>query len=374
MMKKFLWKGSILGSCFYKVSWKQCCLRKLDGGLGFKELLSWNQCATYLQVWRIIKNDEDSIWLSWFHKHMLRNRAFWTMEIPSGSSWGLQKILKARDKAKVHISYKVGRDSNFLLWHDPWGDSRPVIQILGQRAISSLESTSLARLSSIIRNGQWCLGPSNDLSTIELRHICARATIHDSDGIFWDGIDHRKLKTSDIWDTIRTSGTLPSWFQFVWCKFQVPKFAFTAWLIVLERLLTKDQLIDFRMATDPTCILCGIHNESHAHLFCTCPFVRQIYASWHVGITLDWYDFKAGNLFTNTGLDTIQKEMSFLFISAVLHSIWRERNSRIHDSNHRRSVDNIKDEVKATVREKLFTCKFFIQKARSDVYLLSSIY
>lgn len=39
LMAKFLWKGSISGACHYKVAWKYCCLKKSEGGLGFKELL-----------------------------------------------------------------------------------------------------------------------------------------------------------------------------------------------------------------------------------------------------------------------------------------------------------------------------------------------
>ena len=119
-MAKFLWKGDLVGSCHFKVSWKHCCYRKSEGGLGFKELLGWNQSAVWLQVWRIIKCSDDSLWIHWIHKCFLKNRAFWTMKIPSNCPWSLRKILNARPHFSGHIRYQVGRESNFLLWHDPW--------------------------------------------------------------------------------------------------------------------------------------------------------------------------------------------------------------------------------------------------------------
>ena len=92
IMAKFLWKGSVEGSCFYKVAWHQCCLRKNEGGLGFKELLSWNKAAVMFQVWRIITNCDDSLWLKWFYSCWLKNRAFWTTHIPQKSSWAMLGI------------------------------------------------------------------------------------------------------------------------------------------------------------------------------------------------------------------------------------------------------------------------------------------
>lgn len=374
MMAKFLWKGSITGSCYYKISWQQCCLRKTEGGLGFKELLGWNQSAVCLQVWRIINYKEDSLWVHWFHKFLLRNKAFWTMAVPTHCSWGVRKIFKARELVLSHVTYRVGRDSNLLLWHDPWGVSGPVYNSLGHRAISSLQSTFLARVNSIIRDGQWSLGPSNDSAVLDLRQICAHTTIHSNDSILWDGVEYKHLKVSDIWDVFRPSGSLPSWFHFVWCKFQVPKYSFNAWLIVQERLLTKDRMNNFHMYVDPICLLCGIENESHSHLFCTCTYVRRIYASWPLGITLDWNEMKAGNIFSTTGFSQVEKEMTYLYTTAVMHAVWRERNMRLHDLNHNRGVPSVLGEIKEAVRDKLSTCKNFIQCVKSDVSLISWIY
>lgn len=232
----------------------------------------------------------------------------------------------------------------------------------------------MARLTTIIRDGEWNLGSSNDLTIIELRQLCARINIYSEDKILWDGTVYSKLGIADIWEGIRATGPFPNWYNFVWCKFKVPKYAFNVWLIVQERLLTKDRMNDFHMNTDPACLLCSFGHETHEHLFCRCPFVRNLYASWNVGITLVWDDFKNGNIFTTTGISQIKKEMTYLFVSVVMYSVWRERNKRMHEVNHRRSGTSILDEVKMVVREKLSTSKMFTQKARDDPALIVMIY
>ncbi|XP_017228236.1 uncharacterized protein LOC108203686 [Daucus carota subsp. sativus] len=181
LMSKFLWKGVLDGRCIYKVSWSHCCFPKTEGGLGFKELLGWNQSAICHQLWRIIRKKDDSLWLKWVHKSLLKRKGIWTMSMPGKCSWAVRKILNARSLVLRHISYKVGVDSDFLLWHDPWGGPHTMLQVLGTRAISSLESFSMAPLRSIIRDGHWFLGPSNDMTVINLRLRCASVAIHDEE-------------------------------------------------------------------------------------------------------------------------------------------------------------------------------------------------
>ena len=373
IMAKFLWKGTQQGPCFYKVAWKHCCLKKTEGGLGFKELLGWNQCVLQWQIWRIIRQEEHSLWLIWISKYLLRRRAFWTMQVPDKCSWGLRKILNARASVLQRVTYRVGRNSCFLLWHDPWCLRSPLLNRYGARAISSLESQNMAPLNTIIRDGSWYLGVSNDLIIIEIRQHCNSTTIYASDEILWDGQIVHSLKVKDIWESSRIPGTMPPWFSFVWCKFRIPKVAFTVWLIVQERLLTKDRMQHFHMAVNRTCVLCGLADESHAHLFCSCTFTRSIYASWHWPISAVWNDFSLGNIIVSPGLRSIEQDMSNLFVSVVLYSVWRERNSRIHSLSSRDAASLI-DEVKSTVRSKLSTCKFFIASTRLDPSLITVLY
>jgi len=50
------------------------------------------------------------------------------------------------------------------------------------------------------------------------------------------------------------------------------------WLCIRERLNTKDLLIKKGIQTHPVCVLCGVQNENHAHLFLECRWVQNL---WH---------------------------------------------------------------------------------------------
>ena len=376
IMSRFLWKGSSLGPCHYKVSWKQCCLRKEEGGLGFKELLSWNQCAIQLQVWRIIKHVDDSLWLDWVHKYILKRKGFWTMSIPAGCSWGLRKILNARIEVKSHISYRIGRDSQFLLWHDLWTGDKPLLEQLGSRAISSLESDYLAKVNSIIRDGVWSLGVSNEYTIMELRSICAGIAIHERDDILWDDVKYNDMRIGTIWDNIRPTGSKPIWFNFVWSKLSTPKYGFTAWLILQEKLLTKDRMVNFRMNVHNQCELCGVGMESHEHIFCHCPYIRSIFATWYKSITASWSDMQVGNVVLSPCNSKIDTDLTRLFILTAFYMVWKERNTRLHDSdtNHHRSSASILKEVKSDMRAILASSVYFNQCITSDPTLVVHLY
>ncbi|KAK1405309.1 hypothetical protein POM88_004914 [Heracleum sosnowskyi] len=115
------------------------CFPKCEGGLGLKNLITWNKASISFQVWRIIQ--------------------------PTSNS------LRARDEAIRYIKYHVGNSNSFLLWHDPWAQNGPLIQSSDSRIISIVESTSLAQVSTTINDGRWQLHPSNHTFAMNFRSL-----------------------------------------------------------------------------------------------------------------------------------------------------------------------------------------------------------
>ncbi|XP_017228604.1 uncharacterized protein LOC108203911 [Daucus carota subsp. sativus] len=295
------------------------------------------------------------------------------MALPEKCVWGLQKTLNAREKFKLHISYQVGRDSDFWLWHDPWLANNSLIELFGSRVIFYMESFDLSCVRTIIREGTWDLGSSNDQSVRDLRLKCAHLHIYDRDTILWDGSHYNKMKLSILWDSLRPSRVKPGWYGLVWCKFMVPKSAFHMWLVVQERLLTKDRMLNFRMQVTDLCVLCSAEPESHAHLFTNCWYTRSVLASWPHNITNSWTDLQSGDV-CSAQLSTVKKEMTFLFISIVCHSVWRERNARIHNSATPCSAATLIEGIKRDVRNKFATCDLFRLCVTQDFSLSAYLY
>ena len=116
----------------------------------------------------------------------------------------------------------------------------------------------------------------------------------------------------------------------MWNNFNTPRYAFYAWLILKERLLTKDRMLHFNMHTSPFCLLCQNSDENHAHLFCSCPFSRKVLDACPIRVSSSWIDICNGRCLLSQA-DAIRTKVAYLFIAAAFYHIWMERNLRFHN-------------------------------------------
>lgn len=68
------------------------------------------------------------------------------------------------------------------------------------------------------------------------------------------------------------------WYKIIWHQNRIPKCAFITWLVMHERLLTKDSLLRFGIQADQECSICHQAEESIPHLFFDCAITKQVCA------------------------------------------------------------------------------------------------
>lgn len=181
------------------------------------------------------------------------------------------------------------------------------------------------------------------------------------------------VNISTIFSSINEHKPPPSWLAFVWSKFSIAKYAFNSWLIMRERLLTKDRMQTFLMHINQTCLLCGGAFETHQHLFCDCPFSRTILNDCPINVTTSWNDICSGRVLT-VCMDSIRTNIAYLFVSVAFYHIWMERNLRLHNSGQYTQPPIISRMIKDVLRNRLISCDSFIKAARQDVSLHSFIF
>lgn len=71
--------------------------------------------------------------------------------------------------------------------------------------------------------------------------------------------------TAAAYDLFMPVQQVQKWHKVIWNKAIPPKFSFISWIVVLQRLPTKDRLAFLGM--DTTCLLCGHQPETTDHLF-----------------------------------------------------------------------------------------------------------
>ncbi|GAV89736.1 hypothetical protein CFOL_v3_33150 [Cephalotus follicularis] len=112
ILRKFLWGGQGRG----KVKWTEVCKPMAEGGLGIKEMKTWNRALLLKQVWDILM--DQSLWARWCHVYLIKQSKFWIMPANGLQSWSWRQILLLMPVAKEHLIYKCGRGDIFSLWFD----------------------------------------------------------------------------------------------------------------------------------------------------------------------------------------------------------------------------------------------------------------
>lgn len=112
----------------------------------------------------------------------------------------------------------------------------------GHQELHSAASTVNAKMSSMLKDGQWYWQParSNDLVSIQVGSLHIRPG--QSDPVRW-------LPSSNIfsckstWEAIQVKHQKEEWANLIWCKGKILKHAFVAWLATQDRLTTRERLL-----------------------------------------------------------------------------------------------------------------------------------
>ena len=82
----FLWYGPELKTSKAKVSWKDVCLPKLEGGLGIRPLKEINIVLGLKLVWRLFYS-RSSFWVKWIYCYQIKKGSFWSAKNTANGSW-----------------------------------------------------------------------------------------------------------------------------------------------------------------------------------------------------------------------------------------------------------------------------------------------
>lgn len=371
LFSKFLWGGTINSNAQVNVAWHICCKPKMEGGLGIKDLFEWNKAAILFQLWRILQPNRNSLWNTWLWATYLRNKPLWSMKVPYNASWCLKKMLNAREEARLIFKYVPGQDSTFLFWHDPWLNHSSIVNRFHSDIISIAESTQLEEARVFIDNGAWRLPPINHVWLMDLRDNISHIPIANADSITCDNMVTPKI--SITWNSIRNTGIPQPWLKLVWHPLHIKKCSFFLWLALQNRLLTKDRMLAFGMNVDSTCVLCNREIETIQHLFTTCVYSRQVFKNLGLPLCMNWNEYLLGNA-VNGNLKTVHQHLCALFLAVAGHSLWQERNERIHNQGHSCTAVHVKHKAMRILREKVCTNAMFKKAAAKDFSITLALF
>ncbi|XP_062113284.1 uncharacterized protein LOC133824418 [Humulus lupulus] len=140
-------------------------------------------------------------------------------------------------------------------------------------------------------------------------------------------------------------------FSSIWDRLGIPKHKFVDWLVLMQRMPTKDRLFRFGITEDSLCVICGQYVESHRHLFFECQFSKSCQASILTWLRIGSHRIElAGimNWIRRSRHSACRRRVYYCSLSACVYHIWRARNSaywKLHVPLVGFVTQNIKTEV-----------------------------
>ncbi|GAV73258.1 zf-RVT domain-containing protein, partial [Cephalotus follicularis] len=275
ILRRFLWGGSSNAVKQSLVKWAKVCTPCQEGGLGVKNLTTWNTTLLLKQVWNLLI--DHSLWMQWCKMYLIRKHSFWILPIRGLHSWAWRQILNLRSTALMHLLYVICRGNEFSLWYDPWFHVASIHALYGHGVIHDAGMVGNEKGQDAIVSNQWCW-PETTWELREIKQSVRDIPITNSpDKIFWGSIG-QVFSTHKAWQAIRPQYAKVNWFHLVWHPNRIPKQAFCLCLSILGAHRTRNKLMPLGIVDTDECVFnCG-DKENVAHLFFACPYSSYIWS------------------------------------------------------------------------------------------------
>ena len=117
-IRKFWW-----GDCggqrkIHWNSWEILCKSKSEGGMGFKDLVRFNEAMLAKQIWRLQTEKESLLYKVFSTKYFPSGSVFEARSSRGSFAW--QSLLKARHVIDKGMLWRVGDGSQIRVFRDKW--------------------------------------------------------------------------------------------------------------------------------------------------------------------------------------------------------------------------------------------------------------
>lgn len=153
----FLWKWNNESHNSTRVAWETVVLTKDQGGLGIRDLHTWNKTCCLKLIWMLFFR-ACSVWVAWFIEEILKGsiQNYWTTKPSSSYSWLANKLLKLRHEIFPLIKLRLENGKSAKFWYDNWTPFGSFSTFLSNSP-TRFGIPLKASVALLCRNGVWWL-------------------------------------------------------------------------------------------------------------------------------------------------------------------------------------------------------------------------
>lgn len=263
------------------VAWSTLTKPKFAGGLGFRDLQSFNDALLAKIGWRLIKEPSSLLAQVLLGKYA-KDSSFMECSVSASASHGWRSILEGREILRKGLGWAVGDGEKIKLWTDPWLSFEAPVAPIGPCS----EAASVLRVSDLlcpISNTWDVMKIRSYLPHYEekiLSIITSTTSVEDTlvwlfekSGVYSTRSGYRVAVT---WEQERISPD-PNfdWVKHLWNVKTSPKLKDFLWRVVSKAIPVSANLE--RRGLPPFCCKrCG-GIEDDLHTFLLCPFANSVW-------------------------------------------------------------------------------------------------
>ncbi|CAL1377701.1 unnamed protein product [Linum trigynum] len=169
----------------------------------------------------------------------------------------------------------------------------------------------------------------------------------------WDGLAMARFSVKRVWHTMRVKQPEVEWAFLLWGKYFIPKHSVLVWLIIHNRIVTKDKLFSWGKVVDQTCMLCPGGDESRDHLFAECSYfqavLRGALSVLQVPNCAEWLLSLQWAVRQWQGKKSVAARLEKLVWVVAVSSVWKERCSRLYGDRRASSPFQLVAPIKSEI-------------------------
>ncbi|KAG7559487.1 Reverse transcriptase zinc-binding domain [Arabidopsis thaliana x Arabidopsis arenosa] len=285
VLTRFWWDSSMEKKKMCWISWKKLTKAKGNGGLGFRDLQSFNDALLTKVSWRILANPSCLLAKILLGKYC-HTTPFLDSVAPTSTSHGWRGICIGKELLKSQLGKVIGNGKDTLIWKDPWISLTSPVTPMGP-ATSDSQNLTVDQLICPV-TGEWNrdkiqqLLPEYEHQILEIK----MSKLGAKDVFAWlptkSGTYSAK---SGYYESLSTSAEESEnldlnkdfkWSKNIWHIKSSPKTKFFVWKVMRGAIPVGENLRSRGLEVEAKCPFCD-EIESTLHLFFKCRFASQIW-------------------------------------------------------------------------------------------------
>ncbi|XP_056851708.1 uncharacterized protein LOC130500775 [Raphanus sativus] len=279
LLTRFWWDASPEKRKMCWVAWSTLTLPKREGGLGFRDLETFNDALLARIGWRLIRNPTSLVAQVLLGKYC-KTSTFWECSAPSEASHGWRSVLAGREVLRQGVGWEVGNGASIPVWGEPWLSLVSPIAPIGPPTEAS-KSLMVSDLLCSLTNGWRDDMIQRHLPQYEasIKGIVTSSTSHQ-DRRIWLYDKTGEYTTKSGYNLAITAKTAHQdhpldWQKCIWSLKTSPKIKDFLWRVARKAIPVSANLATRGFPTFP-CKLCG-GIEDDLHTFLLCPVAQEVW-------------------------------------------------------------------------------------------------